>query len=53
MSEDASACAHEPDWSSLSMTKDYEAAYLDVCCVHCGRSGCLAMVVYKDMEIAW
>ena len=45
---------HEPDLSSITLSSDGGEFYLDVSCVHCGRSGCLAgPKQLSEMEPSW
>lgn len=44
---------HEPDWKSVSVEMDGEQAYVDVACMHCGRSGCVGSVKFLLENLSW
>ena len=43
---------HEPDWNSTSITCDIDT-YVDVNCLHCGRSGCIGKLQNLVDDIMW
>ena len=43
---------HEPDWSTVIIDYDGEA-YVDVSCIHCGRSGCVGSAKTLADDICW
>lgn len=49
----ASQSGHEPDWKSVTTEWDGDTLYLDVPCMHCGRSGCIGTVKSITKEINW
>ena len=36
-------CEHEPNWDTLTVSRDGDNVYLDVNCINCGTSGCLGI----------
>jgi len=44
---------HEPDWSSVSIEPDGDEMYIDVNCLHCGRSGCVGTKKTLAAGIDW
>lgn len=44
---------HAPDWESISSEWDGDEEYVDVCCVFCGRSGCLGNVRTLTEHMCW
>ena len=44
---------HEPDWNSLTTEHDGDGLYVDVCCIHCGLSGCVGNERTLTENINW
>lgn len=44
---------HEPDWSTVSIDCDGDGTYVDVACMHCGRSGCLGNLQTMLENLQW
>ena len=44
---------HKPDWGTVSMEQDGGGVYIDVSCMHCGRSGCLGALKQVESKIDW
>lgn len=44
---------HEPDWTAVTLCDDGEETYVDVPCVHCGRSGCCGSVRTLQENLLW
>jgi len=44
---------HYPDWKTVNIQSDGGEYYLDVNCVHCGRSGCVARLNDLATEVNW
>lgn len=49
--DDSEDCEHEPDWQTASIEYDGDDIYVDVNCVHCGRSGCAG--TSSTFEVDW
>lgn len=47
------AAGHEPNWNTVTVEADGGTVYLDVCCKHCGRSGCITTIKRLEAEVAW
>ena len=47
---------HRPDWKGITMEnegKEGGATFIDVPCLDCGRSGCLAKVDHLEENVCW
>lgn len=44
---------HEPDWTTVVSNYDGHDWYVDVCCIHCGRSGCVGSSTDLNERIQW
>jgi hypothetical protein len=44
---------HSPDWKTTIWTNDGDESYVDVNCVHCGRSGCVGQAGLLAEGINW
>ena len=43
---------HNPDWNSVIVTYE-DDVYIDINCLHCGRSGCLGTSKTLVDSITW
>lgn len=43
---------HEPDWNTVSVSKDWET-HIDINCKHCGFSGCIGNQSTLESGISW
>jgi hypothetical protein len=46
-------CAHDPDWSSVTVTSDGGQLYVDVNCKLCGLSGCIGTHETLKSSVQW
>lgn len=44
---------HQPDWNTIQTDYDGETLYVDVCCRHCGKSGCIGTQEQLVDMITW
>jgi hypothetical protein len=48
-----SPVGHVPDWSTVAVSEDGGEVYIDVACMHCGRSGCLGTMMTLVENLSW
>jgi len=44
---------HEANWNTVTTDNDGGTVYIDVCCIHCGQSGCIGNDKALQEMISW
>jgi hypothetical protein len=44
---------HHPNWQGCTVEYDGDGIYVDVPCIHCGRSGCVGSTETLEADVSW